>query len=186
MFCLWLVTNGGGQFLCSTWTTSVHVAGASLQVPVYLSLGCAALDLPVPQGLLATGEVTSGGRVSRVKHIEQKITLAGDQGLLIPEDNWQVLEPDLKSRSIPVNNLDIAWHIWEASSKGLTAAKIYALLQGLDMPTRLFPLLPEASVPELDIIRTPDHLQKLNKSLYASSDPGAGLRARTIDFIQNS
>ena len=169
----------GGRFLCRFPCVSTPIAGTSLGLPVFLALGCAANDLPLPTTLLATGEVTSSGRLRPVSHVDRKMCLNMGHGMgydmIAPVENCHGFSADFRDRIHLFENIDDAWCFWEATARGHSPRRISGLLQGLKAPERLFPLLDKAFSHELDLITVPERERILRDALSASPSPGDGL-----------
>lgn len=178
-----------GHMVCRAWSRETNLAGTSLGLPTVLGLGCAAENLPLPLGLLATGAVDVTGRVTAVSGLEYKLCLSGGSGLLVPTQNWQGLGSEHKAKSFPAADVDQAWAFWKACVTGHGPARMFSLLSALDRPADLFPLLIEAALPELEIIAAPENRERLLVALQAAANPGAGLRpllAAIVDSKQSA
>ncbi len=170
----------GGRFFCRFPCASIPIAGTSLGLPVFLALGCAANDRPLPTTLLATGEVAFSGRLRPVNHVDRKMCLNMEHGMghdmIAPVDNGHGLSADFRERIHLFDNIDDAWRFWEGTARGHSPRRISGLLQGLKAPARLFPLLNEAFSHELDLIAVPENERRLRDALSSSPSPGDGLR----------
>ena len=167
----------GGAFLCRSWSRSVHVAGFSLELPVFLALGCAARNLPMPCGLLATGGVNPSGQTLPVAHVDEKMLLAGNMAMIVPADNWNRLEAGHRHKAFPARDVNEAWALWESCIMGQVPRQACVFLHGLDTPGQLFSLLPEATMPQLRQLQTVENVRRLRETLSSTPIPADGLRS---------